>query len=200
MTLNLTLNRLNGLDEYTITRLDEIPTVFMDNNPWSCDFCHITSMLSRINISRVLRNLTCTSPDKLNGRQLSTLNNLDLEWCGNHNELPNEINETHSFAVRIFGSDQNMNGVIVASISILAVLLVAILALIGFFFYSKRFEADYYTNEEKRANGYVRAQDLNGLGNTAVLLEHLNGKNKQIGEIGYQFNLDVITNGDINVS
>lgn len=143
LELNLEGNKLEGLDEKTLVRLEALQRVYLNNNPWKCDICHINTMLLFMNksyLNESLKDLTCDSPKSLEGYRLSWLSLSDMDWCedggarfiqGEAGLLPQES--------RI--------SIIVALLLLLGIIIAALAAGIC---YSKRRAAQYYTNEDKR--------------------------------------------------
>ncbi|XP_017779573.1 PREDICTED: leucine-rich repeat-containing protein 15-like [Nicrophorus vespilloides] len=81
VALDISRNKLRGLKEHVIMRLEELEEVRLENNSWSCDLCHISPMLFRANQSRVLKGVKCATPASLKGRLLSSLSYEEVKVC-----------------------------------------------------------------------------------------------------------------------
>lgn len=142
LELDLTENRLSGLDEKALSRFAEIPKLWLDYNPWICDVCHIGTMLAHLKVSYLnasLRELICVSPKSLEGYRLGWLSQSELEWCGDS-------------GARFMGEAGILaeEGRLSIIASLLLLLFVVLAALTAGICYSKRRTAQYYTNEDKR--------------------------------------------------
>lgn len=60
--LDISKNRLRGLNDAAVRRIEVLDRVKLEGNPWSCDLCHIVPLLERANRSSVIRgNQVCIS-------------------------------------------------------------------------------------------------------------------------------------------
>lgn len=82
--LDISFNRLKGLSDRVLAKLGTLQSVNLSHNPWSCDLCHITPILSRINRTNLFKNSTCDFPKYLKGSSLTNLRLTDLTSCENH--------------------------------------------------------------------------------------------------------------------
>ncbi|XP_068083954.1 carboxypeptidase N subunit 2 [Anabrus simplex] len=153
--LDLTRNKFRGLDEKLLSRFDPIRIVHLHSNPWACDLCHVTPILSRINKSNggMLKGLRCATPYSLEGRLLESLHRSDLGWCSNSGGGFGYIEGADSGAAGIargFLGDDSRLGLIAAGAAVLLLLLTGAALLVGIV-YSRNHRAHYYTREEQRA-------------------------------------------------
>ncbi|XP_023025152.2 uncharacterized protein [Leptinotarsa decemlineata] len=81
LELDLSYNKLQGLNDSIVQRLESMKVVNLTGNPWSCRLCHITSILFRINKTRVFNSAVCASPSVLIGKKLSSLRLEDVTTC-----------------------------------------------------------------------------------------------------------------------
>ncbi|XP_057671431.1 insulin-like growth factor-binding protein complex acid labile subunit [Diorhabda carinulata] len=90
--LDLSFNRIKGLNDSTVIKLETLKYVNFTGNPWSCDLCHITSILFRVNRTNMFRNSICASPPKLVGKKLVNLRFEDVTTCepdnGSSDKMP----------------------------------------------------------------------------------------------------------------
>lgn len=92
--IDLSHNELKGLNDSVIVKLKTLKYVNLSGNPWSCTFCHITSMLFHMNKTDLFKNLTCASPRTLKGLKLSAIRLEDLTTCNSKygdDESPGDI-------------------------------------------------------------------------------------------------------------
>ncbi|XP_044750609.1 leucine-rich repeat-containing protein 15-like isoform X2 [Coccinella septempunctata] len=81
--LDISHNKLKGLSDRVIAKLDTLKSVNLSSNPWSCDLCHITPILLRVNRTNLFKNSICDSPKYLKGSTLTILQLADLTSCKN---------------------------------------------------------------------------------------------------------------------
>uniref|UniRef100_T1JDL4 LRRCT domain-containing protein n=1 Tax=Strigamia maritima TaxID=126957 RepID=T1JDL4_STRMM len=147
-TLDLSWNKLRGLDQRLIKHLDSMPhlrTLNLQGNEWSCDLCYIPALLAWLNSLHFFDGacnnllnpncLKCYSPYNLSGQAIQLLAEEDLEPC----ELADMP------ALSADGAQAHVGVIVVCAILVL--LLVAITVV--FILYYRR-GADYYTHEEER--------------------------------------------------
>lgn len=140
--LDLSDNKFRGMDEDTVSRIEMVPRLKLEFNPWSCDLCHIVPLLNRVNKSVTFFNIRCLSPYSMEGEILGNVHRNDLSWCSGPNYSAGEPNYF------LTGSEGRI-GVIAAGGSVLLLVLVLVIVLAAFL-YSRRHAAKYYTHEEKR--------------------------------------------------
>ncbi|XP_067004540.2 carboxypeptidase N subunit 2 [Anabrus simplex] len=152
--IDLSRNKFRGLDDRLLSRFETIKTVHLHDNPWACDLCHITSMLSRVNKSNggMLKGLKCATPYSLEGRLLETLQHSSLDWCSNSGGglgyMDGSTTDTAGVATGLLGDDSRL-GLIAAGAAVFLLLLTGA-ALLGGIAYSRHHAAHYYTREEHR--------------------------------------------------
>lgn len=147
--LDLSGNRFRGLDEDAVRRIEGIKWLKLDNNPWSCDLCHIVSLLARVNRSSAIHDIKCATPYSSRGRVLGTVQREQLSWCG----APSFTSSDANFFLT---GDEGKVGIIAASASVL-LLFLTVAAVVAALCYSRRHAANYYTHEDKRAPGEAEA-------------------------------------------
>ncbi|XP_045471406.1 insulin-like growth factor-binding protein complex acid labile subunit [Harmonia axyridis] len=81
--IDVSHNRLKGLNDRVLAKLETLKSVNLSSNPWSCDLCHITSILLRVNRTNMFWNSTCDSPKYLKGSKLTNLRLAALTSCEN---------------------------------------------------------------------------------------------------------------------
>lgn len=90
--LDISFNAIKGLNESVVLKLDTLKYVNFTGNPWSCDLCHITSILFRVNKTDLFKNSLCASPAKLKGKKLVSLQFEDVTTCdlsdGSKDKMP----------------------------------------------------------------------------------------------------------------
>ncbi|XP_066995675.1 leucine-rich repeat-containing protein 15 [Anabrus simplex] len=152
--LDLSRNRFRGLDERLIDRFDPIKIVHLHDNPWACDLCHVTPILSRINKSNgnTFKGLRCATPYSLEGRLLETLHRSALGWCssseGGFGYMDGAGNGAAGISTGFLGDDSRL-GLIAAGAAVLLLLLTGI-SLVAGIAYSRHHAAHYYTREDQR--------------------------------------------------
>lgn len=141
--LDLSKNQFRGLNEDVLQRMDTIMKIKLDSNPWTCDLCHISPLLSRSNRSEIY-NLKCASPYHYENKLLGTIHKDQLNSC----TAPSYTSSDANFFLTV--DDSNL-GLIAAGASVTLLVLI-IFAILAAYLYSKRHAAKYYTHEEKRAD------------------------------------------------
>lgn len=141
--INLSRNRFKGLNEEVVQRIENLKHIRLENNPWSCDLCHITPLLERTNRSKTIYDIKCMSPYTAGGKILGKFKHSDLTWC---NTPIYESGDANYFLT----NEENGIGLIAAggSVLLLALTIIGILAVLC---YSRRHAAKYYTHEDKLA-------------------------------------------------
>lgn len=139
--LDLSKNRFRGLNEEVVRRIEQMERVRLENNPWSCDSCHIVPLLERTNRSTAISDLKCVSPYTVEGKLLGNLKMSDLTWC---NAATYETGDANFF---LTGEDKGL-GLIAAGGSVL-LLFMTVLGILAVLCYSRRHAAQYYTHEDK---------------------------------------------------
>lgn len=185
--LDLSRNNFRGLDERLLARMETIPVVHLHGNPWICDHCHISWMLSRINKTQYLGDVVCFLPYSLAGRTLSSLSRNSLDWCGSG------LGYSEDGVAGLSLPHESKLGII-ATGAALALLIITTAAIIFGVFYARHHTAYYYTNEEKRGPEHDSIFENHG----AVIDE--NGKPKKVSiatidEITKDPDLQVLANG-----
>lgn len=74
--LDLSRNRIGGLEETVVAKLERMKRVTLEGNPWQCDRMHVGALLRRwanVSFAGGNNNLTCASPTALRGMLLSDL-------------------------------------------------------------------------------------------------------------------------------
>lgn len=79
--LDISRNKFRGLEERVILRMERLKKVHHWGNPWTCDLCHMGSMVSRVNHSKLFHDVTCASPPFLKGRLLDSMDLEELSSC-----------------------------------------------------------------------------------------------------------------------
>ncbi|XP_068083904.1 insulin-like growth factor-binding protein complex acid labile subunit [Anabrus simplex] len=152
--LDLSRNKFRGLDEGLLSRFESIKTVHLHGNPWACDLCHITPILTHINkgYSSMFRGLRCVSPYSLEGRLLETLHRSSLGWCskseGGFGYVDGATSGDSTVTTDYFMDDSRL-GLIAAGAAVLLLLLTGV-ALFAGIAHSRHHAAHYYTREEQR--------------------------------------------------
>lgn len=141
--LDISRNHFRGLNEETVQRIENVQKLKLDNNPWSCDLCHIVPLLERINRSSAIHDIKCVTPYSQEGRILGTVQKKQLNWCS-------APSFTSSDADLFLNGDDGRIGIIAAGASIV-LLLLTVIAILAALCYSRRHAANYYTHEDKRA-------------------------------------------------
>lgn len=141
--LNLSRNRFKGLSEEVVQRIENVKHLRLENNPWSCDLCHITPLLERTNRSKTIYEIKCMSPYTAGGKILGKFKHSDLTWC---NTPTYESGDANYFLT----NEENGIGLIAAGGSVL-LLSLTIIGILAVLCYSRRHAAKYYTHEDKLA-------------------------------------------------
>lgn len=140
--VDISRNKFHGLDERLVVRLEKVK-VKLDDNPWACDLCHITPMLSRVNESTWVKDAVCWLPNNLKGQRFETLTVAALGWCGTGLGYREE-----GFAGLALTHNAQL-GIIAAGAAV-ALLVITMAAVVAGLLYNRHHAAFYYTNEEKR--------------------------------------------------
>lgn len=176
--LDLTRNQFTGFSERIMTKLERIPIIHLQHNPWGCDLCNIVPMLHRLNktVGKNFKSLKCASPRSLAERTLSTLHESDLKWCGEPDELDEENTLTN-----IFKKHGLVIIIVVTSLGVLVILVgtIAIVRVCCF----KRTTPNFYFEEDKRHSSQNQTQETVIDAATTVF-----GQN---GEISFKFPLEM---------
>uniref|UniRef100_A0A0A9XBH8 Uncharacterized protein n=1 Tax=Lygus hesperus TaxID=30085 RepID=A0A0A9XBH8_LYGHE len=141
--IDISRNKFQGLDERLVVRLEKVK-VHLDDNPWACDLCHITPMLSRVNESTWVKDAVCSLPQNLKGRRFEGLTVSALGWCG----TGLGYREEEGFAGLALTHNAQL-GIIAAGAAV-ALLVITMAAVVAGLLYNRHHAAFYYTNEEKR--------------------------------------------------
>lgn len=183
--LDLSRNKFTGFEEKAMHRLDQVPTVHLVDNPWSCDLCNIVPLLSRMNkttTSSSMRSITCASPRYLNGRTLGSLQDSELNWCGENDLYESKDGNFFANTMRDYGHVLIIVG---TSVGVL-VLMVGSVALVRVCcFKQRRQPQNYYVEADKvsRASQSTQEAIFENTAATAVF-----GQN---GEISFKFPLEL---------
>lgn len=168
--LDVSKNRIRGIEEYDLQKLDHLQFLNLQQNPWSCDLCHIVPLLERANRSATFSEIICTAPYTERGKTLGMLEKSDLTWC---TAASYSKGDADFFLV---STDGNI-GIIAASMSV-CLLFITILAIIGALWYSRRHAARYYTHEDKLA---VEGETIFDANHSPLFCD---------GELSFKFPLD----------
>lgn len=139
--LDISDNRLKGLDQDLLIRLDNVKNLKLDHNPWSCDLCHIVPLLERINRSAVIRNIECHQPYSTKAKKLGVIKRSELTWC--------TVSKTSDANYFLLGDDGQI-GLIAAGSSV-CLLFLTVVGILAVLCYTRRHAAKYYTHEDKLA-------------------------------------------------
>lgn len=141
ISLDLSRNKLYSLDEGAVVRMETIPLVYLHDNPWACDLCHILHML-KSNASW-MSGVVCTLPQQLRGRTLGTLSSEQLSVCGSGLDYKEE-----GFAGLALTHKTQLG--LIAAGSAVALLVLTMAAVVAGLMYNRNHTAYYYTNEQKK--------------------------------------------------
>lgn len=141
--LNISRNRFKGLTEDVVQKIEGLRHLRLENNPWSCDLCHITPLLERTNRSKPIYDIKCMSPYTAGGKILGKFRHSDLTWC---NTPTYESGDANYFLT----NEENGIGLIAAGGSVL-LLFLTVVGILAVLCYSRRHAAKYYTHEDKLA-------------------------------------------------
>lgn len=141
--LDLSRNHFRGFSEEFMQKIETIPKLKLDSNPWTCDLCHIVPLLSKVNRSDIY-TLKCASPYHYENKLLGTIHRDQLTGC----TAPSYTSSDANFFLTV---DDTKIGIIAAGASVALVVFI-IFAVLAAFLFSKRHAARYYTHEEKRAD------------------------------------------------
>ncbi|XP_065163572.1 toll-like receptor Tollo isoform X2 [Atheta coriaria] len=111
LSLDLRGNPFRGLDDQLILRLEHVHTLHLDNITWTCELCHISPMLFRVNTSVFLANITCMYPMTLRGVSLASLNFEDIKQCGE--EVDPNVSELSHFVKNKLGLIMGASGLLI---------------------------------------------------------------------------------------
>ncbi|KAK6632451.1 hypothetical protein RUM44_007493 [Polyplax serrata] len=154
--LDLSRNHFRGLNERIIVRLEKVARLFLEENPWACDLCHIPPILNRVNKTEVgasFRDLTCKSPHALAGRTVSSLQADELGWCSNSETSGDMTDDTSDFMGmpgRLIPKEATA-GIVLALLALALFFLSGISLLACMAYYRRRRTNHYYTREEHRS-------------------------------------------------
>ncbi|CAH1390943.1 unnamed protein product [Nezara viridula] len=149
VTLDLSRNKLHSLDEGSVAKMEFIPNVHLNDNPWACDLCHILPML-KSNASWK-SSAVCSVPHQLRGRSIASLNAEQLSLCGSGLDYKEE-----GFAGLALTHKTQLG--LIAAGSAVALLVITMAAVVAGLLYNKNHTAYYYTNEQKRKA--AKAKDI----------------------------------------
>lgn len=183
--LDLSRNYLTGFTERMMTKLERIPVVHLQHNPWGCDLCNIVPIISRLNKSTVsnnFKNLKCASPRSLAERTLSTIRETELKLCGEPDDLDDLFTLSDIF------KRHGLTIIIVATTIGAAVILFGTVALVRVCCF-KRTGPNFYFEEDKRDNSQTQTQE--------TVLDTATAIFGQNGEISFKFPLEM---ADGNIS
>jgi hypothetical protein len=153
--LDLSRNKFHGFDERLVARMESIASVHLEENPWACDLCHISSMLARVNNSDNMKRVVCSLPQGLKGRRLDSLQSGSLGWCGSGFGYREE-----GFAGLALTHNTQL-GLIAAGAAV-ALLVVTMAAVVAGLLYNRHHAAYYYTHEDKRGPEHNAILQKNG--------------------------------------
>ncbi|XP_050307145.1 toll-like receptor Tollo [Anthonomus grandis grandis] len=139
--LDISKNKIRGISEANLIRLDLLSSLNLVDNPWSCDLCYIVPLLERANRSHTFSQVICASPFTMRNKSLGMLEKSQLTWC---TAASHSAGDADFFLI----SQDGKIGIIAASMSV-CLLLLTIAAIIGALCYSRRHAAKYYTHEDK---------------------------------------------------
>lgn len=151
--LDLSRNRIRGIDEKSMLRLEKIPNLVLRGNPWACDLCHIPPVLSRIEgtsaMSAALQELTCKSPYALAGRTVAGVRKSELRWCSSGGGPAGGDENTSAVGIprSLLPSEAQFG--LIAGVGALILFVVLGASAVACVAYS-RHHANYYTREEQR--------------------------------------------------
>lgn len=145
--LDLRRNEIRGLPEIILRRLDRLQNIHLEDNPWSCDQCHIPQLKEWINKSRAFRNackpdidapkcLKCQAPIEMYDKPIIEIDGLELQPCPEG---------TFDVAAASAGATEFSLLLAVVTATVVLVLLTIIL-IVGIIMYN-RHSAFYYTHE-----------------------------------------------------
>lgn len=145
--LDLRRNQIRGLPEIILRRLDRIKNIHLEENPWSCDQCHIPQLKVWLNNSKTFRNackpdidapkcLRCQAPPEMFDKPIIEVDGLELQPCPEG---------TFDLAAASAGASEFSLLLAVVTATVVLVLLTIIL-IVGIIMYN-RHSAFYYTHE-----------------------------------------------------
>ena len=147
-TFDVSRNEIRGLPEIILRRLDRINDVHLEDNPWSCDQCHIPHLKVWINNSKEFRDacnpnvdapkcLKCEFPLEMYDKPIIEVEGLSLQPCPEGTLDLVAVSDGSSTFTLILA---------IVTASVVVILLVIIL-IIGIIMYN-RHSAFYYTHED----------------------------------------------------
>ncbi|ERL93461.1 hypothetical protein D910_10752 [Dendroctonus ponderosae] len=80
--LDLSSNKLKGLNASAVLFLQTLEVVNIHHNPWTCELCHISDIYFHANKTNLFTNATCAFPSALKGKPLVKLNLEEIPPCG----------------------------------------------------------------------------------------------------------------------
>ncbi|CAH2034458.1 unnamed protein product, partial [Iphiclides podalirius] len=127
--LDLSRNRIEGLEDEDLVRLEAIGHVDLSGNPWRCNKCYVGTMfvwMATTVLNGTIRHLTCNTPLRLRGVPFSALTLKDLDSCFTGSEVQMRV----------------LAGLLLISFALFTAIAVAMCR-------TRRRAANYYTNEEQ---------------------------------------------------
>lgn len=179
--LDLSRNNFYGLDDRLLTRMENIASVHLYGNPWSCDHCHINWMLNRLEKLAYLRDVVCMYPYTVQGMTLGTLDRESLEWCSADSSYRDD-------SLRLAYTTKL--GLIAAGAAVV-LLLISSTVIVLTVFYSRHHAAYYYTHEDKRGPEHDSIFENHG----AVIEDAKKVSIATIDEITKDPDLQILANG-----
>ncbi|KAK5646501.1 hypothetical protein RI129_004965 [Pyrocoelia pectoralis] len=85
--LDISRNKFRGLDEHVVLRLEQMKTLNLENNSWSCDLCNMKTIIMRINKSVSFQNVTCASPSRFKGLKIGLIRVEDVPECADDEDF-----------------------------------------------------------------------------------------------------------------
>lgn len=153
--LNISFNKFKSLNESifkTISSMKTLRVFSLNDNPWSCNRCHVLpfknwlntfpssyfNLCSQNNLNSDSNCVKCHSPSNLKGKNVHLITDSDIEWCSSENDAQTKLTTiNHSF------------GILLGFILFLSFVLLIVVIL---FVYQKS-ERVYYTNEAVQEDG-----------------------------------------------
>ncbi|CAL4081251.1 unnamed protein product, partial [Meganyctiphanes norvegica] len=195
--LDLRYNEFRGLPEINLRRLQRVNEVHLDNNPWSCDQCHIPDLKVWLNNTKKFREackvdiddpkcLKCQAPREMFDKPIIEIEGLELQPCPEG---------TFDVAAASAGSG-NLSLVLGIAIAAVIVILLLIILIVGIIMYN-RHSAFYYTHENDSRHHFYENPALHSDHTDITLdedLDHLPDKDES------QYSLDKHEQSDIEKS
>ncbi|XP_014290653.1 carboxypeptidase N subunit 2 [Halyomorpha halys] len=138
--LDLSRNRLHSLDEGSVARMELISTVYLQDNPWACDLCHIMPMFH--SNASWMPSVICALPNHLRGRYLDSLKSEELSLCSSGLDYKEE-----GFAGLALTHRTRLG--LIAAGSAVAILVITMAAVIAGLLYNRNQTAFFYNSEQK---------------------------------------------------